>query len=87
MSTYLVAFVVCDYESISNKTLKNVEVSIHTPPGLLNQATFALQTAVRLMDYYDDFFGVPYPLPKQGQHCKDYLEDDESAGSRYNQFF
>ena len=67
MSTYLVAFVVCDYDYINNKTNKGVEVSIHTPPGLLNQATFALQTAVQLMDFYDDFFGVPYPLPKQGK--------------------
>ncbi|XP_021954471.1 endoplasmic reticulum aminopeptidase 2 [Folsomia candida] len=65
MSTYLVAFVICDYESISNKTSKKVEVSIHTPHGLLNQAQFALQTAVQLMDYYDEFFSVAYPLPKQ----------------------
>jgi len=66
MSTYLVAFVICDYDSISNKTLKQIDVAIHTPPGLLSQAQFALQTAVQLMDYYDDFFGVAYPLPKQG---------------------
>jgi aminopeptidase N len=66
MSTYLVAFVICDFDSISNKTAKQVEVAIHTPHGLLSQATFALQSAVQLMDYYDDFFGVPYPLPKQG---------------------
>jgi aminopeptidase N len=66
MSTYLVAFVVCDYDSITNKTSRSVEVSIHTPPGLLNQAHFALQTAVSLMDFYEEFFGIPYPLPKQG---------------------
>lgn len=66
MSTYLVAFVICDYESVSNKTTKGVEVSIYTPPGLLSQANFALQSAVQVMDYYDEFFGVPYPLPKQG---------------------
>jgi len=66
MSTYLVAFVVCDYRSITNKTQKGVDVSIHTPPELLGQAKFALQTAVQLTDYYDNFFGVPYPLPKQG---------------------
>lgn len=66
MSTYLVAFVICDYESISNKTSKGVEVGIHTPPGLLPQATFALKSAIQVMDYYDEFFGVPYALPKQG---------------------
>ncbi|ODN00507.1 Endoplasmic reticulum aminopeptidase 2 [Orchesella cincta] len=65
MSTYLVAFVICDYESISNKTTKGVEVAIHTPPGLLPQASFALQSAIQVMEYYDEFFGVPYPLPKQ----------------------
>jgi hypothetical protein len=68
MSTYLVAFVICDYDSITNKTLKQIDVAIHTPPGLLSQAQFALETAVQLMDYYDEFFGVPYPLPKQGEH-------------------
>lgn len=66
MSTYLVAFVICDYESVSNKTSKGVEVAIHTPPGLLNQASFALKSAIQVMDYYDEFFGVPYALPKQG---------------------
>jgi aminopeptidase N len=73
MSTYLVAFVICDFESISNKTNKNVEVAIHTPHGLLNQAHFALQTAVQLMDYYDDFFGVAYPLPKQGKYLNELI--------------
>lgn len=65
MSTYLVAFVICDYESVSNKTKQQVEVGIHTPHGLLNQAQFALKTAVQLMEYYDEFFSVAYPLPKQ----------------------
>lgn len=73
MSTYLVAFVICDYESISNKTKKGIEVAIHTPPGLLPQATFALQSAVQVMDYYDEFFGVEYPLPKQGTWVVSFL--------------
>ena len=39
---------------------------------MLKQASFALQTAVKLMDFYDDFFGVAYPLPKQGSSFTEY---------------
>ena len=67
MSTYLVAFVVCDYNSTHTKTSKNVTVSVYAPTDLLSQASFALNTATKMMEHYEDFFGVPYPLPKQGE--------------------
>ncbi|XP_067012904.2 endoplasmic reticulum aminopeptidase 1 isoform X2 [Anabrus simplex] len=65
MSTYLVAFVVCDYQHISNETQHGKSVSVYTPEEMLSQAHFALHTAIDIMDYYEEFFGVPYPLPKQ----------------------
>ncbi|XP_046689288.1 LOW QUALITY PROTEIN: endoplasmic reticulum aminopeptidase 2-like [Homalodisca vitripennis] len=65
MSTYLVAFVVCDYKHISGRTSRDVSVSVYAPPDLIPQAKFALDTAVSMMDHYEDFFGVDYPLPKQ----------------------
>lgn len=67
MSTYLVAFVVCDYNRITRETQKKVSVSVYAPNDMLSQANFALSTAANAMDYYDEFFGVPYPLPKQGK--------------------
>ncbi|XP_021919323.1 endoplasmic reticulum aminopeptidase 1-like isoform X2 [Zootermopsis nevadensis] len=65
MSTYLVAFVVCDYKRITRQTQKKVSVSVYAPNEMISQASFALSTAADAMDYYEEFFGVPYPLPKQ----------------------
>lgn len=67
MSTYLVAFVVCDYKRITRETQKKVSVSVYAPNEMISQASFALLTAADAMDYYEEFFGVPYPLPKQGK--------------------
>ncbi|XP_026799508.3 endoplasmic reticulum aminopeptidase 1 [Pangasianodon hypophthalmus] len=65
MSTYLVAFIVCDFVSISKRSQHGVQISVYTVPEKINQAGYALNTAVTLLDFYDDYFGIPYPLPKQ----------------------
>ncbi|HSX47957.1 MAG TPA: M1 family metallopeptidase [Candidatus Nanoarchaeia archaeon] len=64
MSTYLVAFLVGEFERKSAKTKNGVEVGVVTTPGKLQLTDFALETAVRTLDYYTDYFGLPYPLPK-----------------------
>lgn len=66
MSTYLVAFVVCDYQHIRAVTKRGVSVAVYAPSDLLSQAQFALDTATKMMDYYESYFGIEYPLPKQG---------------------
>uniref|UniRef100_A0A673BXY6 Aminopeptidase n=1 Tax=Sphaeramia orbicularis TaxID=375764 RepID=A0A673BXY6_9TELE len=55
MSTYLVAYIVSDF----------VSISIYAVPDKIDQTTFALDAAVKLLDFYDDYFDIPYPLPKQ----------------------
>ncbi|XP_045619599.1 endoplasmic reticulum aminopeptidase 1 isoform X2 [Procambarus clarkii] len=65
MSTYLVAFVVCDYARVSVLTKHNVNVSVYAPPNMISQAKYALRIASHILDFYDMFFGVSYPLPKQ----------------------
>ncbi|CAH0561852.1 unnamed protein product [Brassicogethes aeneus] len=64
MSTYLVAFIVCDYKHISNQTERGVSVSVYTPTPYISQASFALTTATHILNYFEDFFGISYPLPK-----------------------
>ena len=66
MSTYLVAFVVCDFVKISDVSQNKVNVSVIASKDKISQAEFALGAATKLMDYYADFFGIPYPLQKQG---------------------
>ncbi|KAI5618528.1 endoplasmic reticulum aminopeptidase 1 isoform X1 [Silurus asotus] len=65
MSTYLVAFIVCDFLSISRHTQHGVQISVYAVPEKIEQAKFALDAAVKLLDFYDDYFDIPYPLPKQ----------------------
>lgn len=65
MSTYLVAFIVCDYKNVSTVAKSGFRVSVFAPPEQISQANFALDFATRVLNYYDDFFGISYPLPKQ----------------------
>lgn len=43
------------------------QISVYAVPEKIDQTAFALDAAVNLLDFYDDFFHIPYPLPKQGQ--------------------
>ncbi|KAM9810647.1 endoplasmic reticulum aminopeptidase 1b [Neosynchiropus ocellatus] len=65
MSTYLVAFIVSDFLSVSKTTQHGVKITVYAVPEKINQTAFALDAAVKLLDFYDDYFDIPYPLPKQ----------------------
>ena len=64
MSTYLLAFVVGDVVSIEQDAANGTRVGIWTTPGKEDQAAFALDTSVQLLGYFNDYFGIPYPLAK-----------------------
>jgi len=40
---------------------------VYTVPDKIDQAHYALDAAVKLLDFYEDYFSIPYPLPKQGK--------------------
>lgn len=64
MSTYLLAFMAGDFEHIEKKTKTGVLVRVLTVPGKTGQAKFALDTTVRCLEFYDEWFKIPYPLNK-----------------------
>jgi len=64
MSSYLLAFVVGEFDYVQKLSKHGVLIRLYTPPGKSNQGDYALQCAVDALDLYDDFFNVPYPLPK-----------------------
>lgn len=43
-----------------------LQVSVWAPPDQIREADFALEAAVKVLDYYEKFFDIDYPLPKQG---------------------
>ncbi len=65
MSPYLLAFVTGELHKTSGKTTSGVVVNIWATPAQRAAALdFALDHAIKSIEFFDDYFGVPYPLPK-----------------------
>ena len=65
MSSYLLAFVIGELHKKTARTKSGVEVNVWaTPAQNENTLDFALDIAARSIDFYDEYFGVKYPLPK-----------------------
>ncbi|SCU87208.1 LAME_0D09186g1_1 [Lachancea meyersii CBS 8951] len=84
MSTYLVAWALGEYDYIEKHTEKciypcdgkegsqqvqKLPVRVYTAKGKSHQGQFALDVACRVIDYYSDLFGIPYPIPKLDLLC------------------
>ncbi|WP_420969181.1 M1 family metallopeptidase [Bradyrhizobium sp. B120] len=63
MSSYLFVLTVGELERITADA-GGVTVGVVTTEGKSGQGRFALDSAVKLLAYYNDYFGVKYPLPK-----------------------
>ncbi|XP_047448028.1 leucyl-cystinyl aminopeptidase [Mugil cephalus] len=63
MSTYLVAFVVADFSPIS-KNVSETLVSVYSVPEKKEHAVYALETGSKLLEFYNNFFEINYPLKK-----------------------
>ncbi len=64
MSTYLVAFIVGEFDYVEEKSREGALVRVYTPLGKKEQGRFALDVASRTLSFFDEYFGIPYPLPK-----------------------
>ena len=64
MSTYLLTFVVGEFDYVQAQTEHGVLVKVYTPPGKASSGSFALDCAVRSLDLFDVFFDTHFPLPK-----------------------
>lgn len=64
MSTYLVAFVVGDFDYVEDTSSDGILVRVYTPCGKKEQGRFALYVATKVLPYYKEYFQIAYPLPK-----------------------
>ncbi|RNF82554.1 M1 family metallopeptidase [Montanilutibacter psychrotolerans] len=63
MSTYLLFFGLGDFERATLQA-GDTEVGVIAQTGSVAQAQFALESSRDVLREYNDYFGVPYPLPK-----------------------
>lgn len=64
MSSYLLAFVYGDMGYKEAKSKDGVLVRTYATPDNVQFTDFALDVAVKCLDFYNDYFGLPYPLEK-----------------------
>ncbi len=81
MSTYLLAWVIGELHKKTARTKGGVEVNVWaTPAQPSKNLDFALDIATRSIEFYDEYFGVPYPLSK----CDHIALPDFSSGAMEN---
>ncbi|HEY5152857.1 MAG TPA: M1 family metallopeptidase [Candidatus Saccharimonadales bacterium] len=80
MSTYLLAFVFGDMKYLEATTEDGVLVRTYATPDNVKHARFALDVAVKTLEFYNDYFDIPYPLAK----CDFIALPDFSSGAMEN---
>ena len=81
MSSYLLAFVAGDLQGVTAKTKNGTLVGVYsTKAHPLSNLDFSLDIAVRSIEFYEDYYGVKYPIP-QSLHI---ALPDFSAGAMEN---
>lgn len=76
MSSYLLFFGLGELDR-ATKMAGSTEVGVITGKGNTGKAQLALDASAAILPWYNDYFGVPYPLPKL----------DNVAGPGQSQFF
>jgi puromycin-sensitive aminopeptidase len=60
----LVAFIIGEFDYIEDKTKDGVLVRVYTPIGKKESGKFALDLTTKIIPFFNEFFGIDYPLPK-----------------------
>ena len=66
MASYLVAFVAGEFEELHDE-IDGTELRVFATPGKREQARTALEATKKILAYYNQYFGLKYPLPKLDQ--------------------
>nr|XP_033775374.1 aminopeptidase N-like [Geotrypetes seraphini]XP_033775376.1 aminopeptidase N-like [Geotrypetes seraphini]XP_033775377.1 aminopeptidase N-like [Geotrypetes seraphini] len=81
MSTYLLAFIVSDFSNIEQPGSKpQIRIWARKKAIEENQGEYALNVTGSILNYYDSYYNVSYPLPKSDQIAL----PDFSAGAMEN---
>lgn len=80
MSTYLVAWVIGELDFVEATNRDGVQVRVYAAKGHAEQGRFGLDVGCRTLAFFNDYFGIAYPLPKMDM----VAIPDFSAGAMEN---
>lgn len=80
MSTYLLAFAYGEIGYKEKQTNRGTVVRTYATPDNVALTDFALDTAVKCLEFYEDYFGIAYPLEK----CDMIALPDFASGAMEN---
>lgn len=80
MSSYLLAFVVGEIDFKQATTNSGITVRTYATPDNVKLTDFALDTAVKCLEFYEQYFDIKYPLDK----CEMIALPDFSSGAMEN---
>jgi aminopeptidase N len=66
MSSYLNVLVAGELETVETES-DGVKIRVITTKGKGESGRYALESTAKILQYYNEYFGVPYPLPKLDQ--------------------
>ncbi|MGI8889667.1 MAG: M1 family metallopeptidase [Chthoniobacterales bacterium] len=66
MSSYLVVLCAGEFDAIEGEQ-DGVKLRVVTTKGKAEMGRYALESSAKILHYYNEYFGVPYPLPKLDQ--------------------
>jgi aminopeptidase N len=66
MSSYLNVFCAGEFDAVEAET-EGVKLRIVTTKGKAESGRYALESTAQILRYYNQYFGIPYPLPKLDQ--------------------
>jgi len=69
MSTYLACFIVCDFQSLDPvKADQGFPLTVYARRGQSENMKYAQFVGLKSINFYVNYFGIKYPLPKLGMH-------------------
>lgn len=80
MSTYLLAFATGELDYKEAKTKNGVAVRTYATPDNVGFTDFALEVAVKTLEFYEEYFAIDYPLAK----CDMIALPDFASGAMEN---
>jgi aminopeptidase 2 len=71
MSTYLLAVVISDYECQSEvakpSANRKIDINVCARSNAQDELALALEASVKVSEYFEQYYGIAYPLPKLGK--------------------